>query len=344
LRKANEIVKARLFFFAASSVNVGMDRIDGTYWNPIAKRWKQQSFSIPNILYVRGGGDRTLIENLVSKVRKRGIVINYPPFDKWTLYQNLIRNEYMQDYLPDTVIYQSEKDLENMLAKYGQIYLKPTRGRKGRNVVRVRQKGEGYHISFFVDIGSSKGLKQFDLSELDSVVKFATRMYRGNLFLVQQAIDLVTFDGKLVDLRAEMVRNSEGKVEIIAVSARVGGSQSPITTHSSVVSLDYYLSIICKYPRNKIYATKNDIKEFLISTYRHVEAHHGMYGEIGIDFGIDRNGKLWFIECNSQSAKISLAKAYGTDAVYRSFFEVISYSAHAYRQRQRVRKFRLAKG
>lgn len=340
LRQANEVVKARLFFFAVSSVNSSIDKVVGTYWDAKAMRWKQQSFPLPNVLYVRGGGDQRILDALVNEVRKKGVVINYPPFDKWTVFQNLSRQDYMKDYLPETVLYRSEEDLKAMLAKYDEIYLKPSRGRKGRNVIRIRRDGKDFHLSFFVDWGPGRGLKQFNISGLESVVKYITSLYRGNLFLVQQAIDLVTYNEKLVDLRAEMVRNSAGQVEIIGVAARIGGYQSPITTHSMVTSLDYYLSAICNYSRTEIHAVKEKIREFLIAAYRHIELLTGRYGEIGIDFGIDKQGKLWFIECNSQSAKVSLAKAYGTEAVYKSFLAVLSYGVYAHRQRQRAKHIR----
>lgn len=334
LCRANERVKARLFFFAASSVNGSVDQIDGIYWDDKAKRWKQQTFPLPDILYVRSGGDQWVIETLVSEVKKRGIVINYPPFDKWKVYQNLSRYDYMKEHLPDTVVYTSLEDIEAMLAKHGEIYLKPARGRKGRNVIRVGKNGKGFQLSFYIDKGVSRGLKQFSLPSLESVAEYATSLYRGSKFLVQQAIDLVTYDDKLVDLRAEMVRNSTGKVEIIAVTARIGGWQSPITTHSMVVPLDYFLSVICNYTKPQVPGIKEAIKKFLLAAYQHIEAPYGRYGEIGIDFGIDKSGKIWFIECNSQSAKVSLARAYGIEAVYKSFYKVLSYGVYAYRRRQ----------
>ena len=53
------------------------------------------------------------------------------------------------------------------------------------------------------------------------------------------------------------------------------------------------------------------MERLLYKTYRTVEGHYGSLGEIGIDIGLDKSGKLWIIECNPLSAKVSLMKAYG---------------------------------
>lgn len=342
MREANQRLKARLFFFTVSSIDNSANRIEGTFWDAKAGRWKQQSFPLPNILYVRGGGDSPSVEVLVNKVKKCGVVLNYPPFDKWEVYQNLSRFADIKEHLPDTAVYRSPEDIRAMLDAYGAVYLKPARGRKGRNVIRIRQDGQGFQVSFFIDRGASRGLKQFSLPSLESVVNYATALYGGDVVLVQQPIDLMTWEGKLVDLRAEMARNPRGEVEIVAIAARIGGNQSPITTHAQVATLDWYLSEVCGYPPAIMLKVKEDIRRFLMSVYTCIEAPYGRYAEIGIDFGLDKQGKIWFIECNSQSAKVSLARAYGTRAVYRSILTVLSYGVHAYRQRQRVRAFRRA--
>ena len=182
MREANQRLKARLFFFTVSSIDNSANRIEGTFWDAKAGRWKQQSFPLPNILYVRGGGDSPSVEVLVNKVKKCGVVLNYPPFDKWEVYQNLSRFADIKEHLPDTAVYRSPEDIRAMLDAYGAVYLKPARGRKGRNVIRIRQDGQGIQVSFFIDRGASRGLKQFSLPSLESVVNYATALYAATWF------------------------------------------------------------------------------------------------------------------------------------------------------------------
>lgn len=338
LTKANEEVHVVLFFFAISSVDRGMKKIEGMFLDVRTNWWKKDTFSIPNVLYIRGGGDQQKLARLVNKVRASGMVVNYPRFDKWQVFQGLNKHENIKEYLPDTVLYGSENDLHSMLDKYGIVYLKPLRGRKGRNVIRLMHDGSCYKISYYIDRGTGKGVRKLELNNYSSVAKFLTRIYGGNKFLIQQAIDLMTIGDRLVDLRAEMLRNTDGVPDIIAVSARIGGSNSPITTHASAVSLDYYTSSIGKYlheDKNKI---EQEIRQFLVTIYHSIEVYFGKYGEMGIDFGIDQSGKIWFIECNSQSAKVSLAKAYGNQAVYKSYLGVLNYAKHSYRRLAKAHK------
>lgn len=60
--------------------------------------------------------------------------------------------------------------------------------------------------------------------------------------------------------------------------------------------------------------------------YQSIEQEYGQIGELGIDFAIDKEGKLWFIEANSQSAKVSLMKAYDAVNVEKAFLNPLEYA------------------
>ena len=50
---------------------------------------------------------------------------------------------------------------------------------------------------------------------------------------------------------------------------------------------------------------KEQITSFVTTIYQHLELDYGPCGELGIDIGLDKNNRLWFIECNSRSRKVS---------------------------------------
>jgi len=333
LARANGEAKVVLFFFDTSSVDLVRKSILGM--GLVRNTWQEKRFSIPDVLYIRGGGESKIIDKLVDLVREKGYIVNYPRFDKWNVYHCLKQHDQVKDYLPDTMIYTAPKDLETMLIKYGTVYLKPLRGRKGRKVIRVEQKDSGYRLSYFLENrGPHGGTEKKDMPKFSAIIKELNDVFGNTRFLVQQAIDLVTIDDKLVDLRAEMRRSKDGELGILGISARVGGSQSPITTHASAVTLDKYLTDICKYSTKTIPGIEEDIREFLFAVYEGIEDCYGKYGELGIDFGIDKQGRIWYIECNSQSTKVSLEKAYGKDIVYQSFLGVLNYAKHFYAKHQ----------
>ena len=124
-----------MFFFTVSSIDNSANRIEGTFWDAKAGRWKQQSFPLPNILYVRGGGDSPSVEVLVNKVKKCGVVLNYPPFDKWEVYQNLSRFADIKEHLPDTAVYRSPEDIRAMLMPTARSTSNRRVDARGANVI-----------------------------------------------------------------------------------------------------------------------------------------------------------------------------------------------------------------
>ena len=330
LTKANEEARVNLYFFDTSSIDFKTLSVMGMYWDAQKRFWQQKKFALPDTLYIKGGGAPKTIEKLVRLVRQKGTVINHPRFDKWKVYCCLVQQPKVRDHLPETIVDVNPQHLRTMLGEHGIVYLKPRRGRKGRKVLRVHQLKSTYLLSSYNDLkGPQAGLHKRKVRDFSSLVQELDIFYNSKSFLVQRAIDLITVGDKLVDLRAEMQRNKDGAVEILGVTARVGGSQSPITTHASAMSLDNFLRDICE-GQDWTPGLKERINQFLFSVYEGIEDCYGRYGEIGIDFGLDKKGEIWFIECNSQSTKVSLEKVYGPRVIYKSFLGILEYAKYVY--------------
>ncbi|GAB7388720.1 hypothetical protein BSNK01_25580 [Bacillaceae bacterium] len=92
------------------------------------------------------------------------------------------------------------------------------------------------------------------------------------------------------------------------------------------------------YSDREIQRLTQMMHEFLFSIYEAIEQVYGNFGEIGIDFGLDRDGKLWFIEPNSKSAKVSLMKAYDAQTVRRAFLNPLNYAKYLYEQAKKKTK------
>jgi hypothetical protein len=78
----------------------------------------------------------------------------------------------------------------------------------------------------------------------------------------------------------------------------------------------------------KAYVLQAKINRFLQTVFRAVEQVYGSFGEMGIDFGLDTQGHLWLIECNSKSAKVALYHAFGRQKVRQSFCNLLQYAKY----------------
>ncbi|KIL40199.1 hypothetical protein SD70_15405 [Gordoniibacillus kamchatkensis] len=211
------------------------------------------------------------------------------------------------------------------MKKLGTVYVKACYGRRGQQVMRVKKSSSGSYRYSYSILGDmvSKEVKNF--SRLKKVMN---KFFADKKVIVQRAIDLIRVKGsRRVDLRAELQRNGNDEIEIVAIPIRVGQSESPITTHGDAFQFDDYVKkLLPDYSDIQIKNLKQEINEFLINVYKKVESEYGKFGEIGIDFALDDKGKIWFIECNAQSAKVSIRKAYGSDVVKKIYLNPLQYA------------------
>lgn len=327
LAKANEEAKDTVYVFSPENVNLPRKRVKGTYFNTARRRWEQKYFPMPDVLYVRGGQrDGTAFWNVMKQFDKMGIRKINPiyAFDKWDLYQKLSQDENVRPFLPHTQLLKNIDELKNVLKNRNVIYIKGCRGSRGTSVMRVAKLPQGkYECSYFV-----RRLVRKEVEHVEDVLRVVRTFFGPKRIIAQQAIDLLRSDeGSLVDFRAEVQRNKTGEIDIVGIPIRVGQSNSPITIHASAFKLDDYLDKL--FPEDslsQIDALKNKIRQFLISVYLGTEKAYGKFGEMGIDFGLDENRKIWLIECNAKSAKVSIGKAYGRETLRKTYLNPLQYA------------------
>lgn len=335
LAKANRIAKTILHFFAAKDVDFKREKIRGIRFNIRKRRWERQSIGFPDVLYVRGGSSAR-IRRTVKRFDEMGIPRINPlvRFSKSELYQKLKLDENIRPFLPFTKKVRRFSEIRKYISKLGSVYIKAAYGRKGTKVMRaVKRDRGGYRYSYMV-------IHRFVRKRIEHFrdLKYAMeRFFRDREVIVQEAID-VTRKGrhKPVDFRAELQRNGKGRLEIAGISIRVGRRHSPITTHASAYRMDDQLQeLFPNYTRDQIEDLKKRIGNFVIAVYKSVEKCYGKFGELGIDFAVDTEGKIWLIECNAQSAKVSIAKAYGRRMRRKIYLTPLQYAKRIARKKSR---------
>lgn len=328
LVKANQLADTHLYFFSRHDVNLRKKRINGMYYDYKKGSWKQRGFPFPHVLYRKTGGH--LGSSRYRKLRiafsNHGVKrLNYEKsYNKWDVNKMLHSLEVMQPFIPETKPFKDMNDLEKMLIQHSSVYLKAYRSGRGKKVMRVKKLSNGkYEYSYYV-----KKLVYHTVKSKSELLNIINGFFKGKKFIIQQAIDLITVNKGLVDLRAEVQRNGKGKLEIIGVSVRNGKTKSPITTHSNSYPIDHFFTTYLNYTFIELNELKNRINTFLENTYTSIESLYGQCGALGIDFGIDKQGHIWFIECNSRSMKVSLKNSYGKKAVRHSNKTLLEYAKY----------------
>jgi hypothetical protein len=325
LTKANKKAKTTLNFFTTKDINYRRRTVRGVIFNLRNKRWERKVFPFPDVLYVRGGSSGP-VRRAVNRLSKKGITKVNPVvrFNKGEVFRKLKQIKQMRPYLPYTKTIQRLRKLRRYIRNLGKVYIKATYGRKGTKVMRVVKLSEGYTYSYsYYTRLVRKRVRHF--KNLKKVMK---SFFRRREVIVQEAIDLFKVgNNRPVDFRAELQRNGRERLKIMGVSMRIGQSNSPITTHGRAYKMEGRLKkLLPRYSEQQINELKDKIKVFLKRVYRSVEKIYGKFGELGIDFAVDRHGKIWLIETNAQSAKVSIGKAYGPRTVKKIYLNPLEYT------------------
>ncbi|SDI00767.1 YheC/YheD family protein [Alteribacillus bidgolensis] len=326
----------KLYFFSVNSIDIQNQLITGIYYDISDGKWKKDIYPYPNFLYRRGGVSKKYKRRYRSFVhqckKKDTCFLNPSSLGNWEVYNYFNRIGSLKKYLQETILYKEPDDLFNMLEKHRIVYLKGMTGRKAKNVTRIEQTSDQrYRFRYYN--ASDKKVQTITFKKQEEMLSFISNFYKGKQFMIQKAIDLLEINNRRIDLRAELQRTSTGSISICGISARLGRAKSPVTTHADAINMDGLFKFLKLSPAEEARLVIK-MENFLYKVYRETENKYGTFAEMGIDFALDQDLNIKFIECNSQSAKVSLYKAHGDKALEQSLINVLLYAKSIQREKR----------
>lgn len=289
--------------------------------------WVKGLYPLPDVIYPRCDSEFNR-HSVRQSLQKMGVrYFNPPGIGKWGSYKTLVQNPKLVQYLPDTRLIKSFSDLNEMLNKYHHVYMKPITGSQGKNIIKVSQCGHPKSYEYHYQIHQRQiSEKAGSLQELERKLK----SYMGSRrYLAQQQIDLLRKDGCIMDLRVMTQKNRNGKWLVTGDVFRIGkaGSiTSNISGGGSVGDVQTHLNLY--FDNTQVREIMNDIEFLALETARTLETRLGPTGELGIDIGIDRSGKIWLIEANLKPARKIFLLMKDNEARLLSVRRPIEYSIY----------------
>jgi len=222
---------------------------------------------------------------------------------KWETHKILTQNPNINSYIPDTHLIKGFGQVERMLNKYGAVYLKPIAGSMGRNIIKVVKVRHSNTYSYQYQLysqthtGSATGI--------NSLYNSLRKVMGKRKYIVQQRIDLIKSGGNIADVRILVQKDNNAEWHITGKAVRIGKKGSITSNISSGGSASKVPAVLAQkfsdpLKRDAIMA---EIDYIALESAMYLEQHISSIGELGIDIGIDRTGKLWFIEANLRPAR-----------------------------------------
>jgi hypothetical protein len=285
--------------FSPGHISWKTGRMRGYRWS--SGRWAAYTFPLPDVVY-----NRTINSSAVRAVeqgmRLRGRpVFNRRMGNKWRQYRILRNYDSIRPYLPLTRILRSTQDLQTMMARSGGAYVKPVGGAKGRGIWRVEKIGRGY-VARFTD-GNAR-VHRISSSNLAVICRAIKR--KGRVYIVQPRLRLITWEGGIADIRALMQKDISGQWQVTGIGVRVGRRRSIVSNLSGGGSgrqLQPVLKAAFPHEPDKVDSILATLPVLAKQIAKILDKNSCLLGELGIDFGVDDSGRVWFIEANSRTGR-----------------------------------------
>ncbi|WP_248926246.1 YheC/YheD family protein [Paenibacillus hamazuiensis] len=250
---------------------------------------------------------------------------------KWGLHRFYAKDNRIKGHLPPTEIFRLNT-LRKFMRLYGSVYIKPNMEHMGKGIVKAWRISEGYT---FVKVRGKPSPAVPTVRELYRMLNITPK---SSSHIIQKTIELAEIDGRPFDIRVMMMRNGRGKWEYAAMLAKVAGQRSIVTNVRR--GRGYVLEVPEALKKTKLFGSKQIgmLEEELIELSERICRRFDKYkrsSQIGIDFAVDRAGRIWVIEINFDFPSHELFKKLPDLTAYRKIKRMAAVLRRLRRKRSR---------
>lgn len=241
-------------------------------------------------------------ERLFAHVKPRAFNPDY--FDKSQVHHWLAGSPRTKHLVPDAITFKTVAQATSFLYRCPDVYMKPIHGSLGIGILRLRRKPDGQVLYQMKKKGG--GLTQGTAGSISEFLKqFATRLRRGP-YLIQETLHLKTWQGRPFDIRMLLQKDSTGKWNRTKTFCRIaqdGDITSNLSTGGDALAVKALLKEVLPGAKavNRVMRELSRIAEDVPAVLE--ASMEGTLGELGLDLGLDENGRIWVIEINSKPWK-----------------------------------------
>ena len=299
--------------FALSGINKESQTIKGYIYNPKTDCWESGTVPFPSAIFNRIILKKEWRDYFTSIISTN--FFNSYWFNKWTMHKWLAPYQHINKHLPDTILYTNPKDIFKHIEKHQKIYIKPNSGSSGKGIYVLTKTNDGFILKYRINRKNIINKYQ-TFEEVENILK---RKLTKNRYIIQESIDL-TFDGKSIyDFRMVIVKDQSGEWKDKGFLGRRGPENSIVSNRSNGGNLEIgetILQQVFQLDHEHVKVIRKKIAEIGISAAEKLDSHHH-YGNLGIDFGIDKNMHFWILEINNRDpAHYNASRINRMDLVY----------------------------
>jgi hypothetical protein len=234
-------------------------------------------------------------------------MVNRDKWDKWAKWQVLQQDPQIASFLPETR-WMTEKNLWELLRKYGAVILKPAASSGGAGIIVVYSAGDSQYLcQYRMTKEKIEGKNLYSRLAKEILNDYApyidigeTEEILSQSYLVQYRIPLAEIDHRPFDIRVMVQRKASSPWKVtgkLAKLADVGYAITNVNLGATILPIErvIQLSPLKNLSERAILSL---IDEVALQAAKQLEQHYTSIRIVGFDMCIDTSGKLWIIEAN----------------------------------------------
>lgn len=308
-----------IIVFCISDISVRRHSLRG--YVPSSQGWQRQAAPIPKVIHKRVLYQTNAPLQILDTLRRRGTILVNPHRmqSKQKMHQILSGSASASGHIPptwDSCWYQLRRQLDTGHS----MIMKPKIGSVGQGILKI------------VPLSKQRvlvtGQSTRELSRPALRKHLRTRM-SSHRYLLQQCINLAQYEGRPFDLRVPVQRDGEGNWVVAGMVAKVATGHPFLTNlaqggHAmpgeNAIKAAFAPSISAVLPERII--------RLAFDVAQAVAGHYHYAADLGLDVGIDTDGKPWLIEVNTRDQRITFLQAGLHDEFRTLYTNPIAYCSH----------------
>lgn len=291
--------------------------------------WSARTVHLPPVVLERTfcsqAEEKTVLRQARTFLRQQGtIVLSGRVGGKLAVFRCLSLADGLKPHLPSTELFHPE-GVARRLSEQGAVFLKPDGGSKGEGCIRILRSASEYLTAEGRDRQNQPFRKSF--SQLRELFLWLSRFMKGRRYLIQDYLQLTGKKGSPFDLRALVQKDPRGRWSLTGIAVRQGergGMTANLHGGGKALSAQEWLteefgSVRATQLLHQVERMAGQIPPLL-------EESFGRLVELGLDFGIEPDGRLWFLEANSRPGRASFRSIGDGEASSLSTSRPVSYA------------------